>query len=102
MLRRARIYDSHTRQWALITPAQEWDDGEVCHTFNPVVAECLIRAFDGNVCCPTTLFDITLPDKHALGTHNRINVSWLLLRYLQDAGCISSASFATTTCCIKS
>ena len=34
MLRRARVYDSHTRQWALITPAQEWEDGEVCYCFN--------------------------------------------------------------------
>ena len=34
MLRRARIYDSHTRQWALITPAQQWEDGEVCCSFN--------------------------------------------------------------------
>ncbi|KAL3140499.1 hypothetical protein ABBQ32_005085 [Trebouxia sp. C0010 RCD-2024] len=29
MLRRARVYDSHTRWWALITPGQDWEDGEV-------------------------------------------------------------------------
>ncbi|KAL3158372.1 High mobility group [Trebouxia sp. C0009 RCD-2024] len=29
MLRRARVYDSHTRRWALITPGQDWEDGEV-------------------------------------------------------------------------
>ena len=29
MLRRARVYDSHTRHWSLITPDQDWEDGEV-------------------------------------------------------------------------
>ena len=28
-LRRARVYDTHTKQWSLITPAQTWRDGEV-------------------------------------------------------------------------
>ena len=39
MLRRARIYDSHTRQWALITPAQEWEDGEVYYSSNNVLLD---------------------------------------------------------------
>lgn len=34
MLRRARVYDSHTRWWALITPGQDWEDGEVCPSFS--------------------------------------------------------------------
>lgn len=32
-LRRARVYDTHTKQWSLITPAQTWRDGEVCSMF---------------------------------------------------------------------
>ncbi|DBB17636.1 TPA: hypothetical protein ACH3X3_002680 [Trebouxia sp. C0006] len=29
LLRRARVYDAQTRQWSLVTPNQEWKDGEV-------------------------------------------------------------------------
>lgn len=28
-IRRARVYDKHTREWSLITPGQTWRDGEV-------------------------------------------------------------------------
>lgn len=56
MLRRARVYDSHTRQWALITPAQEWEDGEVS---SPVELE---------QCDEETLADI-------LGTEARVLVT---------------------------
>ncbi|DBA79906.1 TPA: FACT complex subunit, variant 2 [Trebouxia sp. C0004] len=29
LLRRARVYDAQTRHWSLVTPNQEWKDGEV-------------------------------------------------------------------------